>query len=124
MVTLHSTNPLCYSFGQYELHIYLKLRCRKELENMSWGYVPKKLKYARRQRRMRKKYRNFSCYTCRNWKFCKKRYIPTPPIGIARFTLENCPDWKVNKEPKIVNAPKSSAKTKLTFSERIKSIFK
>ena len=90
---------------------------------MSWGYVPKKLKQARRQRRMRKKYRNFSCYTCRNWKHCKKRYIPTPPIGVAMFTIENCSDWKAERKPKI-NIQPNDVKQKHSVFQRIKDIFK
>lgn len=90
---------------------------------MSWGYVPKKLKYARRQRRAREKWRNYSCYTCRDWNRCKKRYIPTPPIGVASFTIENCPDWKAKKNPKINVQPKV-VESKPTIFQRIKDILK
>ena len=81
---------------------------------MSMGYMPKKVKYAKRQQRMRKKYKNFSCKTCSRDSWCKHRSIPTPPIGaiIVTGNIEFCPDWKAKKEEKIVTSPIESKKRK------------
>jgi len=67
---------------------------------MSIGYIPKKRAKARKVRRLRKKYKNFSCLTCAKNHlgegFCKKKYIPTPPIGILICNYENCDEWKAD----------------------------
>lgn len=57
---------------------------------MSIGYIPKKKLYARRQRKLRKKYNNFSCSSCA--KGCCG--IPTHPFGVIIIHRENCPNWK------------------------------
>lgn len=86
---------------------------------MSWGYVPKKLKYARRQRRARKKWKNFSCETCKYGEgWCWNRQYG----AIVTF----CPKWKVSykaKYPQKNNLAPTKEK-KNTFAQRIKSIFK
>lgn len=57
---------------------------------MSMGYIPKKKLKARKQRKLRKKYNNFSCASC------EKRVCGIPTgIGIAIVgPKENCPNWK------------------------------
>ena len=67
---------------------------------MSIGYIPKKRAKVRKQRRLRKKYKNFSCETCakRHWDYkdgpCRKRY---PTIGgIWSGDYENCEYWKAD----------------------------
>lgn len=67
---------------------------------MSMGYMPKKQKFARRQRRMRKKYKNFSCITCDKNLRCRKRIIPTPPLGLIVTNFEFCPEWVAAKKVK------------------------
>ena len=57
---------------------------------MSMGYIPKKKLYLRRQRKLRKKYKNFSCATCDKG-ICA---IPTPPFGAIMIRRVNCPNWK------------------------------
>lgn len=66
---------------------------------MSIGYIPKKRAKAKRLRKLRKKYENFSCTTCAKASFgmCKKAYVPTPPIGLFVCTYENCDEWKARK---------------------------
>ena len=88
---------------------------------MSWGYVPKKLNYARRQRRARKKWKNFSCETCLyrdDW--CGVR------LRNGNKKNQFCEGWKADYKakypPKTNLAPTKEKKT--TFTERIKSIFK
>ena len=86
---------------------------------MSWGYVPKKLKQARRQRRIRKKYKNFSCETC---------HYGTMECWHRKYdvSVTFCKKWKAGYKAKYAQktspAPKNEKKT--TFKERIKSIFK
>jgi len=70
------------------------LQCRREIENMSMGYIPKKRKKVRHQRRMRKKYKNFSCETCRYAEgFCRKR---------SRISEKfvKCEYWKASEKAK------------------------
>lgn len=59
---------------------------------MSMGYIPKKKLYARRQKKLRKKYLNFSCDSC-----ATSCGIPTPPFGIIIIHRKNCPNWKRDK---------------------------
>jgi hypothetical protein len=69
---------------------------------MSIGYIPKKRAKARKQRRLRKKYKNFSCSTCQKSHnlSCPKRYQSYRYGGILVTTYENCPDWKAHKPQK------------------------
>ena len=79
---------------------------------MSWGYIPKKLKRQRRQSLLRKKYKNFSCDTCRLTDIC---------CSLEKFRngrVEFCPSWK--KTQKANNVGSSSAKKKGFF----KTLFK
>jgi hypothetical protein len=73
---------------------------------MSMGYMPKKVKYAKRQQRMKKKYKNFSCKTCEHHSWCKHKIIPTPPIGmvVVKGNIEFCPHWKAEKKQKVVTS--------------------
>ena len=57
---------------------------------MGRGHIPKKRLYLMKQRKLRKKYKNFSCQTCAKG-FCG---IPTPPFGTIIAYRENCPNWK------------------------------
>lgn len=57
---------------------------------MSKGYTTKKKKQIKRQRRARKKYKNFSCKTCARV-FCG---VTTPPFGVIITRRENCPNWR------------------------------
>ena len=88
---------------------------------MSWGYVPKKLKYARRRRHVRKKWKNFSCETClhrndwcwvKTWNGNQKRQF--------------CERWKADHKAKYSpkTNPAQTKEKKSTFAQRIKSIFK
>lgn len=69
---------------------------------MSIGYIPKKRAKARKQRRLRKKYKNFSCETCakRHLDYkdgpCKKRYQASRIGGILVSFYENCDQWKAD----------------------------
>lgn len=56
---------------------------------MSMGYIHRKKLNARKQRKLRKKYNNFSCSSC-----AKNCGIPTPPIGGIIIYRENCTNWK------------------------------
>ena len=78
---------------------------------MSWGYVPKKLKRQRRERLLRKKYKNFSCLTCAyGLGRCPKNgaYYRARPIG-GRPIAQNCDCWKISTEAKFgkrdINTP-------------------
>lgn len=66
---------------------------------MSMGYMPKKVQYAKRQQRLRKKHKNFSCKTCKHSGWCKHYLIPDPPFGIIvlKGNIEFCPHWKAEK---------------------------
>ena len=75
---------------------------------MSWGYVPKKLKRARRERQRRKKSKNFSCETCRYDWYCGK--------GISK-----CPNWVA---PKKKNGGKDSKSIERKRRNVFKNIFK
>ena len=75
---------------------------------MSIGYIPKKRAKARKLRRLRKKYKNFSCETCAkrhlDYEYgpCRKRYLRSYG-GIWVANYENCDQWKADKihvEPK------------------------
>lgn len=93
---------------------------------MSIGYMPKKLKNARRQKRMRKKYQNFSCKTCSKASYCKIRLVPTPPIGVAIFNREFCPEWVASwraKHPARVVTLSNQPKKKKSLKEIFKDIF-
>lgn len=69
---------------------------------MSIGYIPKKRAKAKRLRRLRKKYKNFSCETCakRHWDYkdgpCRKRYQASRIGGIWVSFYENCDEWKAD----------------------------
>ena len=69
---------------------------------MSIGYIPKKRAKAKKQRRLRKKYKNFSCETCAKREFgykdgpCKKRYQSSRIGGIWVGNYENCEYWKAD----------------------------
>ena len=63
---------------------------------MSMGYISKKKLYTRRQRKLRKKYKNFSCDTCEK-RICG---VSFGPFGVAVLRRqENCPNWKQKKAP-------------------------
>lgn len=84
---------------------------------MSMGYIPKKRLYLKRQRKLRKKYKNFSCETCEKSGFggCNHRYIPTQPFGMIVCYVQNCKYWKARKESEISvtpNKPKKREKLK------------
>lgn len=72
---------------------------------MSMGYIPRKRLQIRRMRKLRKKFKNFSCETCakRHFIICEKRFVPTPPVGLIVARYENCDEWKADKEPKIIS---------------------
>ena len=94
---------------------------------MSIGYMPKKLKNARRQRRMRKKYKNFSCTTCAYNHWCRKRIGRTPAgVVITKGSLEFCPDWLASDEAKkghrVTTSP-DKPKNKRTLKEILRDIF-
>ena len=69
---------------------------------MSIGYIPKKRAQARKQRKLRKKYKNFSCESCakRHLDYplgaCKKRYQASRIGGIWVSFYENCDEWKAD----------------------------
>ena len=71
---------------------------------MSIGYIPKKRAKVRRLRRLRKKYKNFSCDTCAKRHFdyplgpCKKRYQASCVGGLWVGYYENCDQWKADKD--------------------------
>lgn len=68
---------------------------------MSIGYIPKKRKNARHHRRMRKKYKNFSCLTCAFDSTCFKRERRFSfSRGVEFLNVEYCPDWKASEEAK------------------------
>lgn len=59
---------------------------------MSMGYIPKKKLQTKRQRKIRKKYKNFSCQSCE-----KRCIIPTSPQSMIVPKMENCPKWQRKK---------------------------
>ena len=63
---------------------------------MSKGYIPKKRLKEKRLRRLRKKYKNFSCDTCAKKQMgsCEKRYQPTKGGTLMVCYYENCDEWK------------------------------
>ena len=70
---------------------------------MSMGYMPKKVKNAKRQQRLRKKYKNFSCKTCKSCSLCGHKLGRTSyGIIVYRENVEFCPFWKAKKEEKPV----------------------
>jgi len=84
---------------------------------MSWGYVPKKLKRQRRYRLLRKKYKNFSCKTCRIANVCRKGlYWRTSGFGLVQF----CPDWKAFKVKKKENNTTTCSEKKGFFKHLFK----
>ena len=99
---------------------------------MSMGYIPKKKLYVRRQRKLRKKYKNFSCKTCaktHDWSecgtLCSHRYELTQPFGMVVSNVQNCKYWKassvakMNSTAKVIkNKPKLRTKIK-DFLENI-----
>lgn len=73
---------------------------------MSWGYVPKKLRQARRYRRSRKKYKNFSCLTCAYGEGVCLERRKRIGYGLTEKTIvEYCKDWTVSEKAK--NAEKN-----------------
>jgi hypothetical protein len=98
---------------------------QKGVRNMSIGYIPKKLKYARRQKRLRKKYKNFSCLTCRSadlW--CSERHKRTARRASNDKNVENCKYWKpsleMKQEPKQTSVISDKKKRKGVFSRIFK----
>ena len=95
---------------------------------MSMGYIPKKRLYIKRQRKLRKKYKNFSCETCaktHNWEeyghLCSHRYELTRSFGMTIYNVQNCKYWKASKQktqPSFLE--KSKKRTKIReFLENI-----
>ena len=66
---------------------------------MSIGYIPRKRAIAKKKKKLRKKYKNFSCDTCVKCHnlTCPKRYKGTRH-GILVTYYENCPDWQVDRD--------------------------
>lgn len=66
---------------------------------MSIGYMPKKRKQIKKMRRLRKKYKNFSCATCENAKTlsCLRRNLLLPNGNALIGYCENCPEWEPDK---------------------------
>ena len=93
---------------------------------MSIGYMPKKLKYARRQRRMRKKYKNFSCTTCAD-NPCWRRSRLTPfGAFIAVGNVEFCPYWSASDDARRGTQDTTytdDSKKKRTLKEILRDIF-
>jgi len=77
---------------------------------MSIGYIPKKRAKVRKQRRLRKKYKNFSCESCakRHLDYkdgpCRKRYPTRRMGGILVCFYENCDQWKADPNYNRVEA--------------------
>lgn len=92
---------------------------------MSMGYIPKKRLYLKRQRKLRKKYKNFSCETCgkRSFGECNHRYLPTQPFGIIVCNVSNCKYWKASEEAKM-NAKSKVIQNKPKIRTKIKKILK
>lgn len=90
---------------------------------MSKGYIPKRRAQIRKNRKLRKKYKNFSCETCakRHFADCKKRFIPTPPIGLIVSSYENCNEWKADKEPRL--KIETTLKKRRSFKQVLERIF-
>ena len=67
---------------------------------MSIGYIPRKRAIAKKKRKLRKKYKNFSCDTCVKCHnlTCKKRYKAIRFGRILVTYYENCPDWQVDRD--------------------------
>lgn len=88
---------------------------------MSMGYMPKKVKYAKRQQRLRKKYKNFSCQTCKYSSFCKHK-ISSTLIGVivVKENIQFCPHWKAEKS-KITGI---ETKKHTSFKKMFNNIFK
>ena len=94
---------------------------------MSIGYMPKKLKNARRQRRMRKKYKNFSCTTCAD-NPCWRRRSRLTPFGaiITKGNVEFCPYWLASDNARKgtqVTTCTDDPKKKRTLKEILRDIF-
>ena len=95
---------------------------------MSMGYIPKKRLYLKRQRKLRKKYKNFSCETCaktHDWEYyghlCSHRYELTRPFGMIVSNVQNCKYWKASKQKlQPIYQDKSKLSTKIKdFLENI-----
>ena len=85
---------------------------------MSMGYMPKKVKQAKRQQRSRKKHQNFSCKTCRKDSWCMRVLgMPLHPEEVINLmgNIEFCPNWKAPK--------KEPCKEKKTLKTILKKIF-
>ena len=85
---------------------------------MSKGYVSKKRAKAKKQRRLRKKYHNFSCDTCvkaHNFA-CLKRYQPIRYGSCVVTRYEFCPEWKADKPAQ--NFLKLHKKVRKFFSKK------
>ena len=71
---------------------------------MSIGYVSKKRAKIKRMRKLKKKYKNFSCGTCAkrhfDYKFgpCKKRYQATNAGTLLVGYFEHCEKWKSDQK--------------------------
>jgi len=81
---------------------------------MSIGYIPKRRAKARKQRRLRKKYKNFSCSTCEKSHnlTCNKRYQASRIGGVLVSYHEICPDWKAYKNYATPTNPKPTVPEK------------
>lgn len=71
---------------------------------MSMGYIPKKRLYIKRQRKLRKKYKNFSCITCAKAIGCK--YKTVCPFGVIMGNIKKCQYWKAREIEKTPYKPK------------------
>jgi len=92
---------------------------QKGESEMSWGYVPKKLKQARRQKILRKKYGKFSCTTCQNRiGGCQERYKRSPWWGLT--IVEDCKYWKAPSKEKT-GATKSNNQSVASNTEKKQS---
>ena len=71
----------------------LKTAIAERRIKMSIGYIPKKLKHERRQRRLKKKYKNFSCETCRFKEGCMSTLYFKWELYGEKVNV-SCPSWK------------------------------
>ena len=83
---------------------------------MSMGYIPKKRLYVKRQRKLREKYKNFSCITCERAYaliMCCHRSKFEPPFDNIYRNVRKCKYWKAMKKEKVIpDKPKKTNKIK------------
>ena len=95
---------------------------------MSIGYVPKKRKLAKHQRRMRKKYKKFSCLTCAYGSTCIKRERRYTCVGVKLSNVEFCPNWiasiEAKKGRKVITIRDVKTPKKTTLTRQILKFFK